>query len=65
MTDLRKAAHLAKIALEDIKSKVVESDWDSHYALQAEALKILEQALANEALDRMVAENQRLGLYDD
>ena len=29
------------------------------------AINALRQALAHEALDRMVAENQRLGLYDD
>jgi hypothetical protein len=33
--------------------------------LRKAAEMALEQALAEEALDRMVAENQRLGLYDD
>ena len=32
---------------------------------KAEAAAALRQALAHDALDRMVAENQRLGLYDD
>ena len=32
---------------------------------RADAIEALRQALVHDALDRMVAENQRLGLYDD
>ena len=54
MTDLRKAAEMALERLE------------SHdYWMDEEAINALRQALVHDALDRMVAENQRLGLYDD
>ena len=56
MTDLRKAAEMALDALEDIFGKEKKD---------VGAINALRQALAHEALDRMVAENQRLGLYDD
>ena len=56
MTDLRKAAEMALEALEDIFGKEKKD---------VGAINALRQALAHEALDRMVAENQRLGLYDD
>lgn len=58
MTDLRKAAEMAL-------------DWMERYESNnpifeiTEPIQALRQALANEALDRMVAENERLGLYED
>ena len=57
MTDLRKAAEQALEALESLDCG---DTYKTHNAASA-----LRQALAHEALDRMVAENQRLGLYDD
>ena len=57
MTDLRKAAEMALEALESLDCG---DTYKTHNAASA-----LRQALAHEALDRMVAENQRLGLYDD
>ena len=56
MNDLRQAAEMALEALEDIFGKEKKD---------VGAINALRQALAHEALDRMVAENQRLGLYDD
>jgi hypothetical protein len=56
MNDLRQAAEMALKALEDIFGKEKKD---------VGAINALRQALAHEALDRMVAENQRLGLYDD
>ena len=56
MNDLRKAAEMALKYFEDAHGLE-----DAEVAIK-EALR---QALAEEALDRMVAENQRLGLYDD
>jgi len=56
MNDLRKAAKMALEALEDV------------FGLEKKdvgAINALRQALAEEALDRMAAENQRLGLYDE
>jgi hypothetical protein len=56
MNDLRRAAEVALQYFEDA------------YGLEDEEVVIkeaLRQALAHEALDEMVAENQRLGLYDD
>ena len=56
MNDLRRAAEVALQYFEDA------------YGLEDEEVVIkeaLRQALAHEALDKMVAENQRLGLYDD
>ena len=55
MNDLRKAAEQALEALEDIFGKEKKD---------VGAINALRQALAHEALDRMVAENQMLGLYD-
>ena len=55
MNDLRQAAEQALEALEDV------------FGLEKKdvgAINALRQALAHEALDRMVAENQRLGLYE-
>jgi hypothetical protein len=56
MSDLRKAAEMALNYFED-------AYWleDAEVAIK-EALR---KALTEEALDRMAAENQRLGLYDD
>ena len=55
--NLRQAAEMALEALEDIFGKEKKD---------VGAINALRQALtAEEALDRMVAENQRLGLYDD
>ena len=56
MNDLRQAAEMALEALEDIFGKEKKD---------VGAINALRQALAHEALDRMVAESQRLGLYDD
>ena len=56
MTDLRKAAEQALEALEDIFGKEKKD---------VGAINALRQALAHEAMDKMVAENQKLGLYDD
>jgi hypothetical protein len=56
MNDLRQAAEMALNYFEDARGLE-----DTEVAIK-EALR---QALAEEALDRMVAENQRLGLYDD
>jgi hypothetical protein len=56
MNDLRKAAEMALEALEAHADIGIKSD---------KAVEALRQALAHEALDEMVAENQRLGLYDD
>ena len=63
MNDLRKAAEMALEALQDTCDHLparsgVEREVD-------DAITALRKALAHEALDRMVAENQRLGLYDD
>ena len=63
MTNLRQAAEMALEALQDTCDHLparsgVEREVD-------DAITALRQALAHEALDRMVAENQRLGLYDD
>jgi hypothetical protein len=57
MPDLRKAAEMALEALESLDCG---DTYKTHNAASA-----LRQALAHEALDRMVAENERLGLYDD
>ena len=54
--DLRQAAEMALKYFEDAYGLE-----DAEVAIK-EALR---QALAEEALDKMVAENQRLGLYDD
>jgi len=62
VNDLRKAAEMALEALEHF------NQGNSTAAVQGEfndEIEALRQALAHEALDRMVAENQRLGLYDD
>jgi len=56
MTDLRKAAEMALEYFEDAYGLE-----DTEVAIK-EALR---QALAHKALDRMVAENERLGLYED
>jgi hypothetical protein len=56
MNDLRKAAEMALEALEAHADIGIKSD---------KAVEALRQALAHEALDEMVAENQRLGFYDD
>ena len=56
MNDLRQAAEMALEALEDIFGKEKKD---------VGAINALRKALAHEALDRMVAESQRLGLYDD
>jgi len=56
MNDLRKAAEMALQYFEDAHGLE-----DAEVAIK-EALR---QALAEEALDRMAAENQRLGLYDE
>ena len=56
MNDLRKAAEMALEALEDIFGKEKKD---------VGAINALRQALAHEAMDKMVAENQKLGLYDD
>ena len=53
--NLRQAAEMALEALEDIFGKEKKD---------VGAINALRQALAHEALDRMVAENQRLGLYE-
>jgi hypothetical protein len=62
MNDLRKAAEMALEALEHFNqgnsTAVVQGEFNDE-------IEALRQALAHEALDRMVAENQRLGLYDD
>jgi hypothetical protein len=55
MNDLRKAAEMALKYFEDAYGLE-----DTEVAIK-EALR---QALAHESLDEMVAENQRLGLYD-
>jgi hypothetical protein len=57
MTELRKAAEQALEALESLDCG---DTYKTHNAASA-----LRQALAHEALDRMVAENERLGLYED
>jgi hypothetical protein len=57
MTELRQAAEQALEALESLDCG---DTYKTHNAASA-----LRQALAHEALDRMVAENQRLGLYED
>lgn len=56
MTDLRKAAEMALEALENVYGKGARCE---------AAIQALRQALAHQALDRMVANNQRMGLYDD
>ena len=58
MTDLRKAAEMALKALDYEAREEPESIWIA----ERDALR---QALAEDALDRMVAENQRLGLYEN
>jgi hypothetical protein len=64
VSDLRKAAEMALDALEWI-SRVNAMDYEYQRKAQ-KPIQALRQALATEeALDRMVAENQRLGLYDD
>ena len=63
-SNLRKAAERALEALEWI-SRVNAMDYEYQRKAQ-KPMQALRQALATEeALDRMVAENQRLGLYDD
>ena len=67
MTDLRKAAEMAlealmQTTLEDVMVEVEPNVWEYKSIV---AINALRQALAEEALDRMVAENQKLGLYDD
>jgi hypothetical protein len=57
MTELRQAAEQALEALESLDCG---DTYKTHNAASA-----LRQALAHEALDRMVAENERLGLYED
>ena len=56
MSDLRKAAEMALEYFDDAYGLE-----DAEVAIK-EALR---QALAHEALDEMVVENQKLGLYDD
>ena len=63
MNDLRKAAEMALEALEWI-SRVNAMDYEYQRKAQ-KPMQALRQALAHEALDEMVAENQRLGLYDN
>jgi len=48
--------------LEDVMVEVEPNVWEYKSIV---AINALRQALAEEALDRMVAENQKLGLYDD
>jgi uncharacterized protein YktB (UPF0637 family) len=62
MNDLRKAAEMALETLCVGANDAVPNDIDERFEQAIEALR---EALAEEALDRMVAENQRLGLYDD
>jgi ribosome assembly protein YihI (activator of Der GTPase) len=50
----------AEQALEALESLDCGDTYKTHNAASA-----LRQALAHEALDRMVAENERLGLYED
>ena len=54
MSDLRKAVEMALNHFDSFQELN-----DAEY----EIVKALRQALAHEALDRMVAENERLGLY--
>ena len=62
MNDLRQAAEMALEALEWI-SRVNAMDYEYQRKAQ-KPMQALRQALAHEALDEMVAENQRLGLYE-
>ena len=62
MTD-RELMQMALDALKDA-DQLLEDEGYSH-ALQQEAIKALRERLAQwDALDKMVAENERLGLYD-
>ena len=58
MNDLRKAA-------EALISHWEAGEYKNCTGYMAGHIRVLREALAHEALDRMVAENQRLGLYDD
>jgi len=67
MSCLRKAAEMAlealmQTTLEDVMVEVEPNVWEYKSIIAIQALR---QALAEEALDRMDAENQRLGLYDE
>jgi hypothetical protein len=78
MTELRKAAEQALEALESLdcgdtyKTHNAASALRKALALPVDLAKVGEvgvwgdsQALAHEALDEMVAENERLGLYEE
>jgi len=71
MTDLRKARaeHGGNDSLRLAAEEVLEAwGWDisePRNKMLRERMEALRQALAHEALDRMVAENERLGLYVD
>ena len=58
MNDLRKAA-------EALISHWEAGEYKNCTGYMAGHIRVLQEALAHEALDRMVAENQKLGLYDD
>jgi hypothetical protein len=58
VNDLRKAA-------EALISHWEAGEYKNCTGYMAGHIRVLREALAHEALDRMVAENQRLGLYDD
>jgi hypothetical protein len=58
MNDLRKAA-------EALISHWEAGEYKNCTGYMAGHIRVLWEAVAHEALDRMVAENQRLGLYDD
>ena len=60
MNDLRKAAEMA------LKQLQRDDVYLGHRSkTRADAITALRKALAHEAMDRMVAENQRLGLYGE
>lgn len=65
MNDLRKAAEMALEALERLDRWLALRYGQELTQPEKDVVEALRQALAHEALDRMVAENQSLGLYDD
>ena len=64
MNDLRKAAEMALEALERLDRWLALRYGQELTQPEKDVVEALRQALAHEALDRMVAENQSLGLYE-
>jgi hypothetical protein len=65
MSDLRKAAEMALETLERLDKWLALRYGNELTPPEREVVKALRQALANQTLDELAAESQRLGLYDD